>query len=67
MSETKKVEQIEQEAKATELSEEDLENVAGGQASVVNSSRSNIKNNLTAPPTPTPTNPASPFPKTISR
>jgi hypothetical protein len=40
-----KVEQTEQEAKAAELSQQDLDNVAGGQSTAVNTSRSNIKNN----------------------
>jgi hypothetical protein len=47
--ETKKIEkqaeQTEQEAKATELSDKDLDNVAGGGANAINTSRSNIKNN----------------------
>ena len=49
--ETKKIEKIEQEAKQdvkevkpTELSEQDLDNVAGG--STVHGSRSNIRNNI---------------------
>jgi hypothetical protein len=45
--ETTKNESIEQQANAYELSEQDLDNVAGGQANVVNSSRSNIKGNST--------------------
>ena len=44
---TKKVEQIEQEAEAAELSEQDLDNVAGGQDLPKNFGfRSNIKTNL---------------------
>ena len=42
---TKKAEQIEREAKAAELSDKDLDNVAGGQTTVVKS-RSNVKDNL---------------------
>jgi hypothetical protein len=41
----KKAEQTEQEVEAAELSDKDLDNVAGGGASVINTSRSNIKNN----------------------
>ena len=44
MSEEKKVEQIEQEAKAAELLEQDLDKVAGGKTTI-NGSRSNIKTN----------------------
>ena len=42
---TKKVDQIELEEKAAELSEQDLDNVAGGKTKI-NGSRSNIKTNL---------------------
>ena len=41
----KKAKQTEQEAKAAELSEKDLDKVAGGGATSINTSRSNIKNN----------------------
>ena len=43
--ETKKVEEPKQEPKAVELSEQDLDEVAGGQGILVTTSRSNIRNN----------------------
>lgn len=43
---TKKVEETEQELKAVELSEQDLDEVAGGQGVLVTTSRSNIRNNF---------------------
>jgi hypothetical protein len=43
--ESKKIETNEEEAKASELSEQDLDNVAGGSSEVINTSRSNVKNN----------------------
>ena len=42
--ESKKVEKIEQELKPTELSEQDLDKVAGG--NTVHGSRSNIRSNI---------------------
>ena len=44
--ETKKVEETEQEPKAVELSEQDLDEVAGGAS--VNTSRSNIRATATS-------------------
>jgi hypothetical protein len=41
----KKAEQTEPEVKPTELSEQELDKVAGGGANAVNNSRSNIKDN----------------------
>ncbi len=55
---TKKVEQTE----SVELSDKNLDLIAGGGASSINTSRSNIKNNLTEPPVPSPTDPPPPQP-----
>jgi hypothetical protein len=56
----------EQEVKPAELSEQELDGVAGGGANAVNTSRSNIKQNLPQAPTPSPTNPTNPVPTTGS-
>ncbi len=42
------------------LTPDEEKNVRGGAANVINSSRSNIKGNLTSAPTPSPTNPPPP-------
>jgi hypothetical protein len=62
--ETRKGEKAGQEVKAAELSEQELDKVAGGGANAINTSRSNIKDNLGIAPTPSPTNPANPTPTT---
>ena len=41
----KKIEKTKQKAKSSELSEKELDKVAGGQSTAVNTSRSNVKNN----------------------
>ena len=54
---TKKTEQIEQQTKASELSEQDLGNVAGG--ATVSTAKSGIKTVASTPTTSPTTNPSS--------